>query len=121
MGIDKTTPLGAINISIEAIARVAGDAAQSCYGVVGLADKRSLKQGLVALLKPQEYVKGIYCHHHRKTKGYEVDVYIVAAYGVKITEVLSEVQKRIRYELEKAFAIPFQYVNVYVQGVKEIK
>jgi len=121
MGIDKTTPLGAIKISIEAIANVAGEAASSCYGVVGLADKKTLAQGLVALLKPQDYVKGVYCHHHRKNKGYEVDIYIVAAYGVKITEVLSEVQKRIRYELEKTFDIPFEYVNVFVQGVKEIK
>lgn len=121
MGIDKTTPLGAIKISIEAIANVAGEAASECYGVVGLADKRNLAQGLVALLKPQEFVKGVYCHHHSKNKGYEVDVYIVVAYGVKITEVLAEVQKRISYELEKTFSIPFEYVNVYVQSVKEMK
>jgi uncharacterized alkaline shock family protein YloU len=121
MGIDHNTPLGAIKISIEAIAKVAGDAASQCYGVVGLASKKDLKTGLVALLSPKDYVKGVYCHHHKKSRGYEVDVNLVAAYGVKLTEVLSEVQKRVRYELEETFGISFDYINVYVQSVKEIK
>jgi hypothetical protein len=43
----------------------------------------------------------------KKKSGYEVDVYLVVAYGVKITEVVSEVQKKVQYVLEKTFQIPF--------------
>jgi uncharacterized alkaline shock family protein YloU len=43
MVIDKSTPYGAINVSMEAIANVAGEAALEVYGVVGLASKNSLR------------------------------------------------------------------------------
>ena len=36
MNIDKQTQYGGINISIEAIGTVAGNAATECYGVLGL-------------------------------------------------------------------------------------
>ena len=52
-------------------------------------------------------------------KGYEISVYIFGVYGVKLSEVLSEVQKRVKYELQKTFGIPLAAVNVYVQDVKE--
>ena len=61
----------------------------------------------------------MYCR--KKNGGYSVDVYIVVAYGVKITEVLREVQKKVAYDLNKAFGNTFLEVNIFVQGVREIK
>jgi uncharacterized alkaline shock family protein YloU len=119
MGIDKETPYGGINITLEAIASVAGSAASECYGVLGLASKNSLRENINELLKKDDFVKGVYCRGDRK-KGYEVGVYIYVAYGVKITEVVSEVQKKVRYVLEKTFSIPFQKVDVFVQDIKDI-
>jgi uncharacterized alkaline shock family protein YloU len=40
---------------------------------------------------------------------------------VKITEIVSEVQKKVIYVLEKTFQIPFKQVNVFVQDIKEIQ
>jgi uncharacterized alkaline shock family protein YloU len=120
MVIDKTTPYGGINITMEAIASVAGDAASECYGVVGLASKNSLRENINELLKRDDFIKGVYCRRKKKDQ-YEVDVYIIVAYGVKITEVLSEVQKKVTYVLEKTFPIKFQHVNVFVQDIKEIE
>ncbi|MCH3909806.1 MAG: Asp23/Gls24 family envelope stress response protein [Bacilli bacterium] len=119
MVIDKSTPYGAINLSNEAIASVAGDAALECYGVIGLASKNSLRENINELLKKDDYVKGVYCT--KKKEDYEVEVYIVVAYGVKITEIVSEVQKKLIYVLEKTFQIPFKTVNVFVQDIKEIE
>jgi uncharacterized alkaline shock family protein YloU len=119
MVIDKSTPYGAINVSMEAIANVAGEAALEVYGVVGLASKNSLRENINELLKKDDYIKGVYC---KKVKNaYEVDVYVVVAYGVKITEVISELQKKVTYVLEKTFQIPFKKVNVFVQDIKEIE
>jgi len=118
MTIDKSTPYGGINISIEAIATIAGNAATECYGVVGLASKSSIRENIAELLKSDAYSKGV---HVLKTKDtYEVDVYIVVAYGLKITEVVSQVQKKVKYVLGKTFDLNFKAINVYVQSLKTI-
>ena len=38
----------------------------------------------------------------------ELDVYIVVSYGVKISEVVHEVQTRIKYVLEKSLELEFK-------------
>ena len=45
-------------------------------------------------------------------------MYIIVSYGVRITEVVSEVQKKVKYVLEKTLNMKFNYINVYVQNVK---
>ena len=119
MNIDQKTPLGGIDISSEAIASVAGSAAGECYGVLGLVPKSALAEAAKEILRIEEYVKGVYVR--KAKKGFEVDVYIACAYGVKLSEVASEVQKRVRYELEKTFDIKFAAVNVYVMDIQEVK
>ncbi|MGM9813553.1 MAG: Asp23/Gls24 family envelope stress response protein [Candidatus Enteromonas sp.] len=119
MNIDQKTPYGGIGISLEAIAMVAGNAASECYGVVGLASKtRNLVDNVALLLKSSEFSKGVAIRRDAK-KGYEVDIYIIGAAGVKLSEVLSEVQKKVKYDLERTFSMKFSAVNVYLQDVKE--
>ena len=118
MDIGKKTPYGGIDISLEAIASVAGNAASSCYGVVGLCAKsKSLVDNVAMLLKTEEWAKGVSVS--KSKKGYEVSLYIFCAFDVKIPEVISEVQKSVKYELQKTFGIQFEAVNVFVQDVKE--
>lgn len=118
MTIDKQTPYGGINISMEAINSVVGSATAECYGVVGLSSKNSIRENINEMLTKENYHKGAIT---RKGKdGYEVDIYIIVAYGVKITEVITEVQKKVKYVLEKTFDIKFKAINVYVQGIKVI-
>lgn len=123
MAVAKKTKYGEIKISEDAIAQVAGEAATSCYGVMGLVSKNTLtsaiSEGVNKLLKKRDYVKGVYCL--KAKKGYQVDVYIVVAYGVKLTEVVMEVQKKIAYDLKKTFPIDFWRVNVFIQDVQEIE
>ena len=47
-------------------------------------------------------------------------MYIIVGSNLKITEIVSEVQKRVKYELEKTFGIKFRSVNVYVLGVDRL-
>ena len=116
--VSKRTEFGGIEVSNSAIASIAGNATRECYGVVGLASKSHLRDNIYELLQVEEFNKGIYV---KKTqKGYSVDIYVICAYGVKIPEVVSEVQKRVKYVLEKSFQVKFHSVNVYVQEVKEI-
>ena len=46
MAITKNTQYGNINIAIEAIASLAGGVVSECYGVVGMASQKILKEGL---------------------------------------------------------------------------
>lgn len=118
MSIDKSTSLGNINISIDAIASLAGGVVTECYGVIGMASQKVLKDGLAELLKKENYSKGIVVR--QSSEGLEIDVYIVIAYGMKISEVVLEVQKKVKYMLEKTLDLEFKSVNIYVQAVKLI-
>ena len=116
MPIERNTNLGNINISEDAIATLAGGVVAECYGVVGMASQKILKDGLAELLKRENYSKGIVV---RKLEDkYELDLFIVISFGVKISEVVTEVQKKVKYELERSLDITFNAVNVYVQGIK---
>ena len=118
MTLDKQTPYGGINISMEAIGAVAGSSAVECYGVVGMSSKNSTTENSYEVLKKENFYKGVI---PRKSKdGYEVDLYIVVAFGVKITEVIEEKKKKVKYVLETTFDIKFKSINVYVQGIKQI-
>lgn len=118
MGIERSTSLGNINISEEAIATLAGGVVSECYGVVGMASQKVLKDGLAELLGKENYSRGVVV---RKTEtGYELDLYIVISFGVKITEVVAEVQKKVKYMLEKTLEQDFDKINIFVQGVKVI-
>lgn len=121
MNIDQKTPYGGIGISLDAIALVAGQAASECYGVVGLAPKaKNLVDNVAMLLKTEEFAKGVTIRRGAK-KGYEVDLYLFGASGVKLSEVLYEVQKKVKYDLERTFAMKFDAINVYIQDVKEVE
>ena len=57
MKIDKHTKYGDIDISLEAIASVAGQAAEGCYGVIGLAPRASIKDAVSEILKIEDFKK----------------------------------------------------------------
>lgn len=119
MSISKSTQYGNINISIDAIASLAGGVVTECYGVVGMASQKFLKDGICELLKKENYAKGVVVR--QKENVLELDLYIVVSHGVKISEVVREVQERVKYTLEKSLELDFNTVNVYVQDVKVMK
>lgn len=119
MSISKSTQYGNINISIDAIASLAGGVVTECYGVVGMASQKFVKDGIAELLKKENYAKGVVVTN--KEHVLELDLYIVVSHGVKISEVVREVQERVKYTLEKSLELDFNAVNVYVQDVKVMK
>ena len=117
--IEKNTQLGNINFSHEVVAQTAGGAATECYGVVGMASQKMLKDGFYELLKKDNFTRGIITRDG--LTGLIVDMYIFVGYGMKISEIVYEVQKRVKYVLEKSLDVRVEAVNVYVQGIKIIK
>lgn len=98
---------------------MAGGVVSECYGVVGMASQKVLKDGLAELLKKENYSKGVVV---RQNEGkLELDLYIIVSHGVKISEVVHEVQKKVKYMLEKSLELDFNVINVFVQCVKVMK
>ena len=51
---------------------------------------------------------------------YKRQVYIIVGYGVKISEVVYEVQKKVKYVLETTLDVDIEAVNVFVQSIRVI-
>lgn len=115
MPINKKTGLGQINITDDAIATLAGTTVNECYGVVGMISKNYIKDGYSALLKKENYSKGVVIKNNKN--GLQIDVYVVVSYGVKISEVVNGLQERVKYALEKSLNVDIDMVNVHVEGI----
>ena len=116
MPINRKTSLGQIRISDNAIATLAGTTVNECYGVVGMISKNYLADGYSALLKKENYSKGVVVKNEKN--GIKIDVYVVISYGVKISEVVGQLQERVKYALEKSLNMDVDSVNVHIEGIQ---
>ena len=112
--IDGNNPLGNIFVSHRAIATIASQAAQLSYGVVGLAAK-NLAEGLAQVLT-KDPMLGVTINFDGKIV--EIDLYIIVEYGTRIKSVAASVADNVRFQVEKAFGLPVEKVNVHVRGLR---
>jgi uncharacterized alkaline shock family protein YloU len=106
---------GTINIENEVVARIAGMAAMECYGVVGMATK-SVKDGLVHLLKIESLTKGIKIK--ADDKAINIDLHVIAEYGTNITAICESLISTVKYKVEETCGLAVARVNVYVEGLR---
>jgi uncharacterized alkaline shock family protein YloU len=116
MSIEISSQLGHIDVSVEVIETLAGGAAMDCYGLVGMASRKQLKDGLSELLGRDNFSKGVVVREDEE--GIHIDMYIIISYGTKISEVAHNVQSKVSYTLEQSLGIQVASVNVFVQGVR---
>ena len=119
MPINKSTEYGNISISLDAISSLAGGTITECYGVVGMASQKAVRDGWAELLKKENYAKGVVVR--QDAEGLVLDLYIIALHGIKLHEVVYEAQKRVKYVLEKTLEVKCSKVNIFVQGVRVLK
>lgn len=119
MPINKSTEYGSITISLDAIASLAGGAITECYGVIGMASQKAVRDGWAELLKKDNYARGVVVR--QQDEGLVLDLYIIALQGIKLSQVVHEAQKRVKYEIEKTLEVKCKEVNIYVQGVRAAK
>ena len=117
MTVQIKNEYGRIDISKEALTTVIGNATIECYGVVGMASKNLVKDGLAIVLGQENYSKGVTLRVDEENK-LIVDLYIIIGIGIKVSEVCYEVQKKVQYIIQKTFNESVKEVNVFVQGVK---
>lgn len=111
--LNTSTPHGSIDITNEALAKIIGDEVLSSYGVAGIVSVSRSTFGKI--VSEEEYKQGIII---KKTpKGYIVDIHLAVVYPSKITEIATEVQKKVKYVLNKTFSLTFKEINVYLDTI----
>ncbi|GGF11376.1 hypothetical protein GCM10010954_07490 [Halobacillus andaensis] len=116
MSIDLHNNYGHITISNDVISTIAGGAAVECYGIVGMASKNQLRDGLAEMLRRENFSKGVVV---RQAEDHvHIDMYIIVSYGTKISEVAHNVQSQVKYALNKNVGLSVNSVNIYIQGVR---
>lgn len=105
-----------MTITNDVIATVAGGAAIECYGIVGMASKNQLKDGIAEILRKENFSKGVVVTQQEDE--ISIDMYIIVSYGTKISEIAHNVQSQVKYTLDKTLGLPIKAVNIYIQGVR---
>ncbi|WJH33223.1 Asp23/Gls24 family envelope stress response protein [Paenibacillus aurantius] len=116
MPIQVANEKGKINITDEVIAVLAGSAALDCYGLVGMASRKQLKDGIAEILGRDNLGRGVEVRH--APEGIHIDLHIIVSYGTKISEVALNVQNRVKYVLNEVVGLKVDFVNIFVQGVR---
>jgi len=116
MSIELNTEDGLITITNEVIASIAGGAAIECYGIVGMASKSQIKDGIAEILKKDNFQRGVVVR--QKQNRLDIDMYIIVSFGTKISEVAHNVQSQVKYMLQQALGLEIDSINIYIQGVR---
>lgn len=116
MMVEISTQIGQIDVAVEVIETLAGGAAMDCYGLVGMASRKQLKDGITELLRRDNLSKGVVVREEEE--GIHIDMYIIVSYGTKISEVAHNVQSKVNYTLDQTLGLSASSVNIFVQGVR---
>jgi len=116
MPLQLTTELGKVSISDEVIATLAGSAASDCYGLVGMASRKQLKDGIADLLGRDNLARGVEVKQENGQT--TIDLHIIVSYGTKISEVAHNSQSKVRYVLNDVLGLQVERINIIVQGVR---
>lgn len=106
---------GAVEVSPAVVARIAGDAAMECYGVVGMAS-RTFVEWILSLIGRPPVTKGVQVHLHPTE--IVVELHVVIEYGTRIITVADNVAHAVCFRLERALGTSALRVHVFVEDVR---
>ncbi|MDD4170733.1 MAG: Asp23/Gls24 family envelope stress response protein [Syntrophomonas sp.] len=114
----RSNEMGDITVTRELVETLAGLATLDCYGLVGMVPQ-NIQSGISNILRIDSIRKGVQVSS--SDKGLIIDVYVIVGYGIRITEVASNVMQKVTYVLENNAELPVASVNVNVRGVKVLR
>ena len=115
MSVKIENEIGVISIENEVIARIAGMTALECYGIVGMASKRST-DGIVQLMGRENLGRGVKVRQNGDKV--DVDLYIIVEYGISISAVAASIIETVKYKVEHLTGIMVSRVNVCVEDIR---
>lgn len=110
---ERTTDLGVVKISNDAIAAIAHTAAMEIKGVAKMGG--GISRTICDMLTKRSPSRGI----RIKVKEGEIriSVFVVVEYGVDIPRIADEVQENVKRAVEKMAGLVLSNVDVVVEGV----
>lgn len=115
MTIKTESNLGEVTISNSVIEKMAGAAATSCYGVVGMG-ARNKKDGFVSLLNIESMSKGISIVDMGDSIC--IEIHVIMEYGVNIKTNCQSIINNVRYTIEQNTGVKVSKVTVRVEGIR---
>lgn len=106
---------GVITISNNVYTTIAGIAATNCFGVKGMAI-RSMKDGLVHLLRREAISKGVRVTSN-DDNSISIDLHIMVDHGINISAVADSIISQVRYVVTKNTGTEVKAVNVLVDSI----
>ena len=112
--LTRSATLGRIEVAPRVVASIVAHSANESYGVVGMA-ARGLRDGIAERLNRDNLHRGV--EVEVVEGGIQIELYIIAQYGTRISEVAHNLQSAVKYSVEKTLGLPVLVVNVNVQGI----
>ena len=109
------TEMGTVTVAEDILLKVAGYSALECYGIVGMASKRTT-DGIVQLLGRENLGRGV--RVHASDDSVDVDLYIIVEYGISISAVADTIIETVKYKIEHLTGIKVGKVNVSVEDIR---
>ena len=113
--IKVPTENGEITISDAVFTTITGAAATNCFGVKGMAI-RSMKDGLVHLLRRESLAKGVLVRTNEDGT-ISVDLHIIVDQGVNIPALGSSILNEVRYVVSQQTETEIREVNILVDSM----
>lgn len=110
-----STALGTVTVNEEVLLRVAGYAALECYGIVGMASKRTT-DGIVQLFGWENLGRGVKIK--AMDDSVDIDLFIIVEYGISINVVAAAIIDTVKYKVEHQTGIKVNRVNVSVEDIR---
>ena len=107
----RTTALGRVSISSEAVAQIVGRLTAESYGIVGMAGRRFPR-----LPGRERLTDGI--EVKARDGGIEIDLHVIVEYGLNLAEVAATVRTRVAYEVERQTGLSVAAVEVRIEDVR---
>lgn len=109
----ESNEMGAIKITNEVVAIIAGIAAIEVPGVTTMSG--GIAGGIAEALGRKNLSKGVKVEVGEKEAA--IDLYVIVDYGCRIPEVAWNIQERVKKAVETMTGLNVVEVNIHVQGV----
>ncbi len=105
--------IGAIKITDEVVAIIAGIAATEVPGVTSMSG--GIAGGIAEALGRKNLAKGVKVEVGEKEAA--IDLFIIVEYGFRIPEVAWSIQEKVKQAVEEMTGLSVVEVNIHIQGV----
>jgi len=116
MSLDFSNANGQVEVSEQAIATIVGASVSECYGVVGMASKKKVKDSVADLFGKDNHTKGIVIS--TEENHVSIQIHIIVLYGIKISEIANSIQEKVKYSIEQMLDLNVNEVNITVEDVR---